>query len=168
MSSRKTTLHPAERADRKINASQNESLWRRCRSIAARISSVVTWTTFACAYVATCCATGVKSLESETLAEPASPAVLQADAAGIDGATDAGLTPPWGALPASVVGGIPDDRLLTVAEVAAFLKVPKSAVYSACDLGDLQYVKFEGIVQVEGRELKAWLVSCHRTPSSTP
>ncbi len=107
-------------------------------------------------------------MESDTLAEPASTAVLQADAAGINGATDAGLTPPSGALPASVVGGIPDDQLFTIAEVAAFLKVPKSSVYSACDRGDLQYVKFEGAVQVEGRDLKAWLASCHRTQSSTP
>src|SRR5256885_10758502 len=57
MSSLKTTLHPEERAERTISASQNDSLWRRCRSIAARINSVVTWTTFACAYVATCCCT---------------------------------------------------------------------------------------------------------------
>ena len=56
----------------------------------------------------------------------------------------------------------------TIAEVAAFLRAPKSAVYSACDRGDLQYVKFEGAVQVEGRDLKAWLASCHRTQSSTP
>jgi excisionase family DNA binding protein len=93
---------------------------------------------------------------------------LQADAAGINGATDAGLTPPSGALPASVVGGIPDDRLFAIAEVAASLKVPKSAVYSACDRGELPYVKFEGAVQVEGRDLKTWLAACHRTQSSTP
>ncbi len=48
------------------------------------------------------------------------------------------------------------------------LKVPKSVVYSACDRGDLQYVKFEGAVQVEGRDLKAWLAACHRTQSPTP
>ena len=107
-------------------------------------------------------ATGVKPLESETLAEPASPAVLQADAAGINGATDAGLTP-RSAVPGSVVSTIPDDRLLTIAEVTELLKVPKSIVYSACDRGDLQYVKFAGVVQVEGRDLKAWLASCHRT-----
>ncbi len=107
-------------------------------------------------------------MESETPEEPPSAPVLQADAAGINGATDAGLTPPSGALPASVVGGIADDRLFTIAEVAAFLRAPKSAVYSACDRGDLQYLKFEGAVQVEGRDLKAWLASCHRTQSSTP
>jgi len=63
---------------------------------------------------------------------------------------------------------IPDDRLFTISEVAGPLKVPKSVVYSACDRGELQYVKFEGAVQVEGRDLKAWLASCHRTQSSTP
>src|SRR5260370_15813763 len=113
-------------------------------------------------------ATGVKPLESEALAAPATTPVVQADADGINGVTDAGLTPPPGALPASVVGGIPDDRLFTIAEVAAILKAPKSAVYSACYRGELQYVKFEGAVQVEGRDLKAWLASWHRTPSSTP
>jgi hypothetical protein len=93
---------------------------------------------------------------------------LQADAAGINGATDAGLTPRPAALPGSVVAAIPDDRLFTITEIVALLKAPKSAVYSACDRGDLQYVKFEGAVQVEGRDLKAWLASCHRTQSSTP
>jgi len=57
---------------------------------------------------------------------------------------------------------IPNDRLFTVAEVAALLKAPTSVVYAACDRGDLQYMKFEGIVQVEGHDLKAWLASCHR------
>jgi hypothetical protein len=93
---------------------------------------------------------------------------LQADADGINGATDAGLTPGSAAVPGSVVATIPDDRLFTIAEVTGLLKVPKSVVYSACDRGDLQYVKFEGAVQVEGRDLKAWLASCHRTQSPTP
>ncbi len=113
-------------------------------------------------------ATGVKSLESDALAGPACTSVLQADAAGINVATDAGLTPPSGAPPGSVVAAIPDDRLFTISEVAALLNVPKSAVYSACDRGDFQYVKFEGAVQVEGRDLKPWLASCHRTQSPTP
>ncbi len=107
-------------------------------------------------------------MESEALAGPASTAVLQADAAGINGATDAGLTPLSAALPGSVVAAIPDDRLFTISEVSGLLNVPKSAVYSACDRGDLQYVKFEGAVQVEGRDLKTWLAACHRTQSSTP
>jgi hypothetical protein len=93
---------------------------------------------------------------------------LQADAAQINGATDAGLTPRSAAVPGSVVAAIPDDRLFTISEVSGLLNVPKSAVYSACDRGDLQYVKFEGAVQVEGRDLRAWLASCHRTQSSTP
>jgi excisionase family DNA binding protein len=70
--------------------------------------------------------------------------------------TDAGLTP------GSVIATIPDDRLFTIAEVAVLLNVPKSVVYSACDRGQLQYVKFEGTVQVEGRDLQTWLASCHR------
>ncbi len=106
-------------------------------------------------------ATGVNPLESETLAEPASAAVLQADAAGINGASGA-------AQPGSVIAAIPDDRLFTISEVSGLLKVPKSVVYSACDRGDLQYVKFEGAVQVEGRDRKAWLASCHRPESSAP
>ena len=47
MSSLKTTLHPAARADRTIRASQKDNLCNRWRSIAARINSVVTWTTLA-------------------------------------------------------------------------------------------------------------------------
>jgi excisionase family DNA binding protein len=93
---------------------------------------------------------------------------LQADAAGINGSTDAGLTLRSAAVPGSVVAAIPDDRLFTISEVSGLLKVPKSAVYSACDRGDLQYVKFEGAVQVEGRDVKAWLAACHRTQPSTP
>jgi len=112
-------------------------------------------------------ATGVNPLESEALAEPASTPDLQADAARINGSTDAGLTPRSAAVPGSVVATIPDDRLFIISEVAELLKVPKSAVYSACDRGDLQYVRFEGAVQVEGRDLKTWLVPCHRTEPST-
>jgi hypothetical protein len=87
---------------------------------------------------------------------------LQADAPEINGATDAGLTPPSATVPGSVVAGLTDDRLFTISEISALLKIPKSAVYSACDRGDLRYVKFEGVVQVEGRDLKTWLASCHR------
>jgi len=60
-------------------------------------------------------------------------------------------------VPGTLIDSISDDRLFTVAEVAALLNVRKSDVYSACDRGELHYVKFEGIVQVEGRDLKAWL-----------
>ena len=95
-------------------------------------------------------------MESETLAEPASTAVLQADAAGINGATDAGLTPS-AAAPGSLVSAILDDRLFTVAEISSLLKIRKQDVYSACDRGLLRYAKFEGVVQVDGRELKAWI-----------
>jgi hypothetical protein len=93
---------------------------------------------------------------------------LQTDAGGINGATDAGLTPRSAAIPGSVVAAIPDDRLFTISEVSGLLNVPKSAVYSACDRGDLQYVKLEGAVQVEGGDLKAWLAACHRTEFPSP
>jgi hypothetical protein len=79
---------------------------------------------------------------------------VQADAAGINGATDAGLTP---FPPATLVEAIPADRLFTVAEISALLKIRRSDVYGACDRGHLRYVKFEGAVQVEGRDLKAYL-----------
>ncbi len=72
------------------------------------------------------------------------------------------------AQPGSVIAAIPDDRLFTISEVSGLLKVPKSVVYSACDRGDLQYLKFEGVVQVEGRDLKAWLASWHLTESPSP
>jgi hypothetical protein len=71
-------------------------------------------------------------------------------------------------VPGSVVAAIPDDRLFTISEISGLLKVPKSVVYSAGGRRDLRYVKFEGALQVEGRDLKAWLAACHRTPSSTP
>jgi hypothetical protein len=79
---------------------------------------------------------------------------VQADAAGCDGSTDAGLTP----FPqATLVDAIPEDRLFTVAEISSLLKIRKQDVYSACDRGLLRYVKFEGVVQVEGREIKTWI-----------
>jgi excisionase family DNA binding protein len=87
---------------------------------------------------------------------------VQADATRINGGTDAGLTPRSATPPGSVFAAFPDDRLFTISEISGLLNVPKSAVYSACDRGDLQYVKFEGAVQVEGRDLKAWLAACHR------
>ena len=80
---------------------------------------------------------------------------MSADATGINGATDAGLTPSQEA--PRFLAAISDDRLFTVAEIAALLKIRKTDVYEACDSGRLRYVKFEGIVQVEGRDLKAWL-----------
>jgi hypothetical protein len=30
-------------------------------------------------------------------------------------------------------------------------------VYAACARGELEYVKFEGAVQIEGRDLKRWV-----------
>jgi len=60
------------------------------------------------------------------------------------------------------IAAIPDDRLLTVAEICALLQVRKSIVYRACDRGELEYVKFEGTVQIEGRDFKRW---CLRDPS---
>src|SRR6266852_5919493 len=42
----------------------------------------------------------------------------QADAAGINGATDAGLMPSSAAVPGSVVATIPDDRLFTILRAA--------------------------------------------------
>ena len=104
-------------------------------------------------------------MEPGAVAEPASATVVQADAAGCNGSTDAGLT----RFPqATLVDAIPEDRLFTVAEISSLLKIRKQDVYSACDLGLLRYVKFEGALQVEGRDLKSWLASCHRTQSSTP
>jgi len=50
-----------------------------------------------------------------------------------------------------LVKGLCDDRLFTVAEVSALVRIRKSDVYSACDRGQLRYVKFEGIVQRESR-----------------
>jgi excisionase family DNA binding protein len=65
--------------------------------------------------------------------------------------TDAGLTPPQS------IASISDDRLFTVAEICSLLRIRKSDVYRACDQGSLEYVKFEGAVQVEGRDLKSWV-----------
>jgi hypothetical protein len=79
---------------------------------------------------------------------------VQADAAGSKGSTDAGLTP---FRSSTLVDAIPDDRLFTVAEISSLLKIRRQDVYSACDRGLLRYVKLEGFVQVEGRELKAWI-----------
>jgi len=54
---------------------------------------------------------------------------------------------------------IADDRLLTVAEICALLQVRKSIVYGTCDRGELEYVKFEGAVQIEARDFKRWFAS---------
>jgi excisionase family DNA binding protein len=58
--------------------------------------------------------------------------------------------------------------LLTVAEVCALLQIRKSIVYAACDRGELQYVKFEGAVQIEGRDLKRWFGNEPRRDRSEP
>ena len=111
-------------------------------------------------------ANDVKQAESLPVLPTAREPVLLADAAECTPFTDARLTEPF--VRETLDGTIPDDRLFTVTEVASLLKAPKSVVYAACDSGELQYIKFEGVVQVEGRELKAWLAACHRPPSSTP
>jgi hypothetical protein len=51
-----------------------------------------------------------------------------------------------------------------MAEIYALLQVRKSIVYGACGRGKLECVKFEGAVQVEGRDLKQWTVSAPRKP----
>ncbi len=113
---------------------------------------------------------------------------MSADAAECSPFTDAGLTRSERSLPPSIAA-IPDDRLLTVADVCALLQIRKSVVYAACDHGDLAYVKFEGAVQIrrsvvygacdhgdlehvkfegavriEGRDLKHWIVSVPSKP----
>ena len=77
---------------------------------------------------------------------------MPADASKCSPSTDAGLTETFASK--TLVDAIPDDRLFTVAEVAALLRVSRSAIYRACDGGDLAYGR---AVQVEGRDLKDWL-----------
>ena len=83
---------------------------------------------------------------------------MSTDATEINGATDARLTPP-AVTSESLVGGLPDDRLFTVAEIAALFKIRKTDGYEACDHGRLGYVKFEGTVQIEGRDLSLGLMT---------
>ena len=103
-------------------------------------------------------------MESLALGSDVGEPIASVDATKCTPSTDPGLTPDSAALPGSVLAAIPDDRPTTMSEMATLLNVPKSAVYSACDGGDLQYVKLEGAVQVEDRDLKAWLTACHRIP----
>jgi len=102
---------------------------------------------------------------AESLTPPCSSgeAVVSADAAECSPFTDAGLTRSERSLPPSIAA-IPDDRLLTVADVCALLQIRRSVVYGACDHGDLEHVKFEGAVQIEGRDLKHWIVSVPSKP----
>jgi excisionase family DNA binding protein len=80
---------------------------------------------------------------------------LSVDASKCSPATDAGLTP--NQTPAhGLLDAISDDRLFTVVEVAELFKVRKTDVYKACDGGNLPYVRFEGAVQIERRDLKLW------------
>jgi len=88
---------------------------------------------------------------------PSTPPDLSADAPECSRSTDPGLTRSERPLPPTLAA-IADDRLLTVDEICALLQVRKSIVYGACDRGELEYVKFEGAVQVEGRDLKHWVV----------
>jgi len=56
--------------------------------------------------------------------------------------------------------------LLTVRDICELLQVRKRFVYGACDRGELEYLKFEGVVQIEGRDLKRWIVSGSKPPDS--
>jgi hypothetical protein len=88
---------------------------------------------------------------------------VSADATECSPFTDAGLTRSERSAPPSIAA-IADDRLLTVADICALLQIRKSVVYRACDRGDLGYVKFEGAVQVEGRDLKRWVLNVPSRP----
>ncbi len=87
---------------------------------------------------------------------------MSADAAKCSPSTDAGLTP-FGEQP-GFLADISDDRLFTIVEIAALLKIRRADVYEACDNGRLRYVKFEGAVQIEGCDLKAWALTATQSP----
>jgi hypothetical protein len=89
---------------------------------------------------------------------PSTPSNVAADAAECSPFTDAGLTRSERPLPPAIAS-IADDRLLMIAEVSALLQIRKQLVYAACDRGELEYVKFEGAVQIEGRDLKGWVAA---------
>jgi hypothetical protein len=106
-------------------------------------------------------ATRIKAAESLALDQRVNEPLASADAAKCTPSTDAGLTPQQ-RLSVSSIMPLSDDRLFTVAEISALLDVRRSDVYAACDAGHLQYVKFEGAVQVEGRDLKCWVLGSRR------
>jgi hypothetical protein len=85
-------------------------------------------------------ATRVNPAESFAPPCPSGEPVVSADAAKSCPFTDAGLARPKRSLPPSIAA-IPDDRLLTVADICALLQIRKSVVYRACDRSDLEYVK---------------------------
>jgi hypothetical protein len=100
-----------------------------------------------------------KPSESLPDQQPAERSMLSVDATKCSPATDAGLTP----IRTGLLESISDDRLFTVAQVAELLQVRKTDVYAACDRGQLQYVRFEGAVQIEGRDLKSWALNAHQS-----
>ena len=102
-------------------------------------------------------AESVNAVESLALERHVRDSDLSADASKCAPSTDAGLTRSERSL-RMAVAALPDDRLFTLAEISMLLKVRKSDVYAACDRGDLEYVKFQGAVQVEGRDLKRWVL----------
>jgi hypothetical protein len=87
---------------------------------------------------------------------PSTPSNVAADAAGCSPCTDAGLTRSERPLPLAIAA-IRDDRLFIIAEISTLLQIRQQLVYAACDRGELEYVKFEGAVQIEGRDLKRWV-----------
>ena len=100
-------------------------------------------------------------MESFTLEHRVEERTAPVDAAKCSPSTDAGLTPEQ-QVRLSSMATLSDDRLFTVAEISALLEIRRSDVYAACDAGDLEYVKFEGAVQVEGRDLKRWVLGPRR------
>jgi hypothetical protein len=103
----------------------------------------------------------VNTVESLALDQRVNEPLVSVDAPKCSPSTDAGLTPEQ-EVRLSSIATLSDDRLFTVAEISAFLNIRRSDVYAACDAGHLQYVKFEGAVQVEGRDLKRWVLASSR------
>ena len=62
-------------------------------------------------------------------------------------------------MPSEAVNGLPDSPILTVENVAAFLRLPRSTAYKACHDGTIPCVKFGRHIRISRQKFLDWFSS---------
>lgn len=58
-------------------------------------------------------------------------------------------------------------EIVTVKEVAEFIKVKEKTLYQWAELGQIPHIKINGSVRFDYEDLRKWVSSCKKAPSSS-
>ncbi|PWC54414.1 hypothetical protein TSA6c_00365 [Azospirillum sp. TSA6c] len=56
-----------------------------------------------------------------------------------------------------IARGLPDEPILTVSQIAAFMKMSEATVYRRCQAGEIPCAKLKRIVRIPRASFVAWL-----------